>query len=190
MAAIAVHLATVGKDWEPLRAKFPEVSRATFFRLVARVRGAPPAKRVLPGAVRKAKALANAHLPAPVSPDYLAKGGSKAVANIDFLTRFEGLWRDAEMLRAWATKTTGEGADAVESVKVPMIFADSVRLRQGTLESMLKAMAEVYDLERQQSFYNAILAAIQQVSPEVARRVLVELERLNRERGMTSAALG
>jgi hypothetical protein len=120
------------------------------------------------------------HLPAAPSPDYV--GRPRASGNMDFMQRLEDLYADAETLRQFSMDTkTGR-------IKLPKYLTQSVSLRQKLLETALKAMQEVWDLRRMQSFYDSVLAEISQESPEVAMRIMERLKKLNSEIGMTFEA--
>jgi hypothetical protein len=66
-----------------------------------------------------------------------------------------------------------------------MFFGQSINIRDGLLNTALKATQTVHDLQRNQNFWDAVIEEIAAESPETARRIMVRLHRLNSELGMT-----
>jgi hypothetical protein len=188
IADIAEHLAERGaQDWENLRARYvPEsMSDRTFWRLVEAVKAGKPHTEILAGKIKKAKITmmkAGDHLPAPISPEYLVKGGSDAIAKVDFLAEFTRLWRDIRLLREWST-TPGE--DGKEKIKNPQFFVQQIRLSRETMETAMKVASEVYKLNTSQEMWRAVLDEVEKESPECAERIIKRIARLNAERGLT-----
>lgn len=124
---------------------------------------------------------ASEHLPAAPSPDYITTSG-RASGNLDFMRELERLYEDAEKLRTFAMdEKTGR-------IKLPKYLAQSINLRNGLLQTTLKAMQEVWDLRRMTEFYDAVINAVAEESPECAGRIMERLKKLNAETGMTYEA--
>lgn len=167
-----------------LRDKYQSVPRASWFRWVRSV------KQLVGHVDQKTQRLdesaaialqASEHLPAAPSPDYVGKTPT-AKGNLDFMQKLDELYSDAEKLRAFAIdEKTGR-------IKLPKYLAQSVSLRQRLLDTGLKAMQEIWDLRRMQSFYDSVLEEISKESPECAQRIMERLKNLNAEVGMTYEA--
>jgi hypothetical protein len=197
-AAIAEHLRTVGpRQWQQVRARFPDVPDATWWRMVKRVREAPPE----PEAVRKARVRlrragldkgrliehAVAQLPDPegsLSPARVAKEGKRAFAGWDMLGAAQALYRDAELLRDHAARTDEDGQVRIAS---PKMLAGSVRLRNDLLETCLKILERAYEIERTRQFYDALIAEVSAESPAVVERIVARLTALNERMGFAYA---
>jgi hypothetical protein len=194
MDDIAAHLASRGpREWETVRARWPEVSRATFFRLVKTFRDRPAdparleeARRELAhraaGEAEAGKAAAGSPLPAPPSPDWLAKNGDHGRGQLDLMGRLQRLFDDADRLRTFSLSPDGKG------VRNPLYFVQSASLAEKLINTALRAWREVYDLQRTQDFYNAIIEEIAAESPDCAKRIMGRLARLDAEFGMTVGA--
>ena len=197
-AAIAEHLRTVGpRQWRQVRARFPGVPDATWWRMVRRVRSAPPE----PEAVRKARvrlrragldkgqliAHAAAQLPDPegsLSPAQVAKEGARAFTSWDLLGAAQDLYRDAELLRDHAARKDEDGKVRIAS---PKMLAGSVRLRNDLLETCLKLLERAYEVERTRHFYEVLVAEIAAESPAVIERIVARLTALNERMGFSYA---
>lgn len=179
--AVKTHGEAVGLKL--MRERYSDVPRSTWKRWMDELCMSPKEK-----AVREAKTAA-AHLPAAPSPAYLAEKPVEARRNIDFMTRLEDLYHDAELLRAYAVvKGYDTDGNEVSKIKMPTFFAQSIKLRADLLDNAVRTIQQVYDLRRQQAFYDAILDEIAAESPDVAHRITERLARLNNELGITADA--
>lgn len=202
--AIHEHLRIVGPaDWDAFRADWSDVPRSTFYRIVAEVRDeitagaaksdSPEALRVAQRRVRaiaepieKIQAETVKHIPATPSPAIIARDGMRAVRNIDFISRFEGLYNDADMQRAHAIVV--DEATGKERIRNPNLFASSIKLRCSILEAEMRALEGAFNFEGLQELYSIIIDEIGKESAELQQRILVRLRNLNNVRGMTVAA--
>ena len=183
IAEIAKHLAEVGsKEWAPTRKKYPAISDRAWWRLVASVKEGKTPQEILAASVKRAKYHARKNLPAVPSPEYIAKGGVQATANIDFMDAFAQLMGDATLLAEFSTKRNEDGS---RNVKNPMFFAQSIKLRVELIGTQIRAMREVWDLQRMQNFFDAVVEEVAIESPACSRRIMERLDRLNAEFGMT-----
>ena len=199
LAAIRVHLINVGPHgFDALHAKFPEISRPTFYRWLKDIREsndvelprgalATTQKRIkeVIETVEKTTEKVSKHLPTAPSPAIVAAKGDDAVVNISFMGRLESLYRDAEMIRAFSVTTAEDGS---EKIKNPLYFISSIKQRKELLDTALHAMAEVYELQRIQQMYDMILAEIGKEDPELQKRILERLRELNNRHGLTIEA--
>lgn len=196
--AIREHLAIEGpRNWDTLIAQY-DISRPTFFKYVKEVQGiagsdaSPGLLRLAKKQIKKvvteiedAKSEVVRHLPATPSPNIIAAKGERAMVNIDFMTRLESLYQDAEMVRAYAITMDEAGR---EKIKNPAFFVNSIKQRRELLETGLKAMQEVYDLNKLQDMQRAIIAVIENASPEMQVEIIEKLRELNSRYGMTVEA--
>lgn len=172
----AIHKYGIEAGPKIAREQYPDVPRSTWYRYLKAAQASP-----IDVAVAQAKK-ASKHLPAAPSPAYIAEKPVEARKNIDMMSRLESLYADAEMLRAYAMTPDGE------RIRVPTFFAQSIKLRADLLETALKAVQEVWDLQRMQRFYDTILDEIGNVDPELQRRIVERLQELNEKMGLTMEA--
>lgn len=176
--AVKTHGETVGLKL--MRERYSDIPRSTWKRWMDELCLSP-----MEVAKREAKGAA-AHLPAAPAPAYIAENPVEARRNIDFMSRLESLYEEAEMLRDYSV-AKGQDADGntVKKIKIPTYFAQSIKLRSDLLEGAVRTIQQVYDLQRMQRFYDSVLEEIAAESPEVALRITERLARLNGELGMT-----
>lgn len=177
-----------------VREHYLDVPRPTWYRWLNEVAASP-----MDVAIDTARKAAK-QMPATPSPSYLVDKPVEARAGIDFMSRLERLYADAEklaadgeMLRDYSTVTVKdlEGEERVK-IKIPAFFSnsiklrgDSIGLRASLLETAVKTIQQFYDLRRMQQFYDSILEEIAAESPEVAQRITDRLAKLNAEQGIT-----
>lgn len=195
LADIEKHLAEFGPtNWGELRKKYAKTPEPTWWRWVKKAKEATLGQEVIIEAKRKiAEQLPPSvepdephpvakHLPAAPSPHYIAKNGEVGMQTIDFLAEYHSLRSDAMLLREHSVKVDENGK---EKIKIPAFFAKSADMRLSFLETAIKATREVWDLRMMQNFYDQILRAVAEESPEVAQRITERLAKLNGELGMT-----
>ena len=195
IADIEAHLATNGPtNYAPLRERYSHLPEPTFWRYVKEAKQKPPTPALILQArerlAERAATMKNtevlgtvaANLPAAPSPDYIAKTGAQGESNLNLLEKFHTLYADAMLLRDFATNQDG-------GVKNPMVFAGSISLRHQLLATALKATEAVYDYRRIAGFWNAVLEEIAAADPEIAKRIMERLHRLNSEIGMSAGVV-
>lgn len=207
MKAVAAHLATVGSNnWTPILETHPEISVPTKWRLIRDAKAADVPRpelinaraklvqkvKKLPKDARREEAEENGtqhiakQLPAAPSPHYIAKSGEAGLQALDFVAEIYALYRDANMLRAFAiTNVTAEDGTTIEKIKNPAAFDKSIVRRADLLETAIKAVQEIWDLRTMQNFYETIIEEIGRESPEVQKRIMERLAILNSKAGMT-----
>jgi hypothetical protein len=208
LADIRAHMSIYGSnEWDKVLDKYrTQVAERTLWRWIAQIRDGnkplpPTANKVPPpvqeqidaavedGANRARLALVK-NIPAAPSPSYMAKAGVRAEHQIDFLTQVTKLMADGEMLRAYAV-TDDAAAPGREKIKNPVVFANSITQRLRVMETAIKVMQEIWDLEAMQRFFDEITAIIvdeMAAFPELQVAVLKRLKALNDARGITPYA--
>jgi len=213
-AEIVAHLRVYGRErWDLIREK-PEyapyigkeagaVGKRKFFRWVGHVTNGIPDPHVgvqgrhketpdaahdaLDDGRRRALAAAQKNIPAAPSPAYMMRKGAEADNQINFLAVVHDLMRDANKMRA-ASVTPDEAAEDGEKIKNFHLFGQAFDKRLRLMETALKVMQEIWDLQYQQRFYDAIVAIIVEELapyPEAQERAIRRLADLNSRRGMT-----
>lgn len=206
-SAVAQHLATVGaNNWNAVLAQFPDVPEATKWRWIREAKAADVPRpelinaraklvqkvKKLPKDARRVEAEENGtttiarQIPAAPSPAFIARTGEAGLQTLDFVAEIHTLYRDANMLRAFAIATvTSEDGTTSERIKNPAAFDKSIVRRADLLETAIKAVQEVWDLRTMQNFYETIIEEIGRESPECQRRIMERLAILNSKSGMT-----
>lgn len=197
--AIGEHLALHGPTgWPDLMAKFPGVSRSTFFRYIKEVRESmEAAAAVRPGADIKAMQKRiraqvqapeqaarrlKAQIPAAPSPAVIVGLGAGVDEVFNFMTTFNQIVRDANMMRSAAVSAN---ADGTEKLKNPMLMDRSVGRRLDLIETWLRAQDLVWNFERMQELYHLILEEVGKADPQTQQAILSRIRTLNNQRGMT-----
>lgn len=188
------------RNWDTLMSKYPDVSRATFWRMVRETRermegnvpDTPGAMRDLQHRIRARVQPADqvtekikAHLPVAPSPAVVAAAPQDAMRAFNFFAFFDRLVKDAEMLRNHSV-TVGE--DGVEKLRNPRVMERSIARRDGLLQTYLQSVQVVYNVERVRELYDLIIDEVAKETPEMQQRVLARLRALNNKRGLTMAA--
>jgi hypothetical protein len=189
---IKTHIRVHGsKDWGRVRERFPNIigdaagpsGHRRFYRWLKSIQAGKEAN--FKEAVKTSREKAARHLPVAPPPSYVAANGASVAKNIDFLVEIATVWQDAMMLRNWSVRT---GADGQPMVKNPRYLMDSIRTRLDTMETAMKIMHEVWDLQKMEDFYAEIIAIISEEMapyPDAQGRVLDRLKALNDKRAMT-----
>jgi len=193
--------------WKRYPQVFADMSKGSaaerkFFRWVEKVKkgvgeGAAEARVE---AAEVAEAMARV-LPAAPSPSYIATHGTEGRRKLDFLAMLHTVVEDIETLRLEALQTEGKGEDtrfvinpATGKPKIKLItaFDNTIRRRLDTIETAIKVMQEVYDLQRMETFYATVVDIIAEevlaLEPEVAHRIMARLKTLNDAEAMTPFA--
>lgn len=180
--AIAEHLATRGPiAWDEVRARYPEVPVATFWRWVRAAKAKPSpaqlvaAREVLAGIQGAAVARA-APVPAPIAIGAIAAAGAEATRHVHFLRAFDELMADADLLRSFALNDQRQ-------VGSPKIFVDAAKMKIQLLQMWLSAIPVLYSAERTERFYASMIDTIASCEPEVAKAITVRLRVLSEQAG-------
>lgn len=189
------------RNWDGLMAKYPDVSRATFWRLVkeTRERMENQAAGEGPGAVREIqkrirervatpdqiKEKVKAHLPVAPSPAVVAAAPQDAMEAFNFFAFFNQIVEDSMLARNQNIKVNPDGTTKIVN---PMMFDRNLSQRRNLLNSYTQAVDTIYNMERIRDLYDMIIEAIGEASPEIQQVVLAKLRNLNNRVGMTMAA--
>jgi len=102
---------------------------------------------------------------------------------LDFWAMLDELEHDARLMRDFAL---ARGADGTVKVRVPFALRDAHRMRCDLIRLALAQAEAAWSVERAQSFFDAVVQAVEEESPECQRRIM---ERL-RDVGGEAAARG
>jgi len=168
-----------------VRARYPDVDRSTFWRWCdaakagAQAQAAALIRRTVPEIPAEV-------LPAAPAPAIVARRPAEARRNLDFMSKMEALYADAEMMRAYSTALNPDGT---ERVKSPTFFGQSIKLRSDLMERWIQAMQMLFDFEQMRGFYTIIIDEIAKIDPGTSKRIMERLDALNRERGFSAAGV-
>lgn len=204
MAAISEHLNLHGpQNWDELMARFPDVSRATFFRWIKEAKEDIEAQASRQGTAalklaqqrirssvevspERTKREMKAQLPTAPSPAVIANvPGELVEQTFDFMAYFQDIVRDANMTR---NANVVKNEDGTERLKNQMMMDRNLSRRISIIQTWLQSIETVYNVERLQELYHLIIDEVGQSDPEVQQRILVRLRDLNNRRGLTMTA--
>lgn len=200
IAAMREHLLLVGpRDYDTLQAKFPDVSRPTFYRYLKTAREAleataaaesPAALRLAQQRIRasvekpeKTMAAVKAHMPVMPSPAVIAGDPGAASQAFKFFAFFQSIVEDADLLRGSAVVV--DEATGKQKVRNPALLDKVITRRLGIAQTYLNAFEAVYNAERIQQLYEVIVEEVGKASPEVQMAVLAVMRELDNKRGLT-----
>lgn len=215
LAEIAAHVRVYGRaQWDKVRER-PEFAhvigkeagpagRRKFFRWVDTVcaprpddadgpgrphEGREASGEALSDAQKRALLAAQKNIPAAPSPAYLMRKGADADNQINFLAIVHEIMGDVTKLRAMSLKDDPDAPDGTgKRISNPHLFGQAIDKRLRVMETALKVMQEIWDLQYQQRFYDEITSIIVEeltIYPDIQERVIRRLADLNNRRGMT-----
>lgn len=100
---------------------------------------------------------------------------------LDFWRLLDELENDARLLREFAL---ARGADGAIKVRVPFALRDAHRMRCDLIRLALQQAETAHGVQRAQEFFDAVIEAVGQESPECQRRIM---ERLRLVQGEAAA---
>jgi len=190
MAAITEHLNLNGpSNWDELMPRFPDVSRATFFRWVREAKEAIESAAAAHGTTalklaqkrirssvetpEHTRKQLKAQLPVAPSPAIVADmPGELAAQTFDFMAYFHKIVADADLVRS-AAVTKNE--DGTEKAKNPVLLDNNIRRRLGVIETWLHSMELVWNLEKMQELYRLVIEEVGKADPDTQRAILARL---------------
>ena len=157
--AIAQHLDVHGpRDWSLVWERFPDISRATFWRHVKAVREA------LSDPVPKLAEQA----PLQIYGDSLFPPFFEPLKK---LAEYERLLPEAEEMGRQARDNRGKIINW-------RMYAKSMEMRRGLLQEQIAAAQQLLDMGKMQRLYDAVLETVCAAAPELARDIMVRLRDL------------
>jgi hypothetical protein len=168
--AIAIHLQNIGPEkWDLVRADFPEISSATFWRRVKEVRqelGEPLAAKT--PAVGQSGTAVSTDLAQEDIPQF---GFYRPLQQS---LRLRQLFADAEILKQQSLDKHGK-------ILNHTMYTKSITLRESLLNSELQMVERWATINTQTEFYARVIDTVSAASPEVAQKIMFELGMLNEE---------
>ena len=197
--AINAHLHLHGPNkWPELMAKYPDTSRATFFRYIKEVRediekqagensGAElkmMQKRIRSQTVtpEQTKRQMKANMPVSPSPAIIVGMGQNVEEVFNFMAHFNQLLRDADMMRKKSVKVDANGT---ESLQNPMLMDRSMGRRIDLIETWVRTQDLVWNMEKMQELYFLIIEEVGKVDSDTQQAILARIRTLNNKRGLT-----
>lgn len=177
-ADIRAHLLSQGSQgWTALRGRYPEVSPATFWRLLRQVKGET---RASAGEVTHLKpshlSETSKQFPRHEADRKAASPSGEKRRRMNVMPLFlelGSLISEAELLREYAMDESGR-------IRHPEAFAKSIKLREGLISRAVNIHYYASDAEAQKQFYDLLIDKIAGASPEVAKTIVVALRELNK----------
>ncbi len=168
IADIRRHLATVGsKRWQLVRARYPRISSASFFRYVREAKSSEFFDENV--RVMSCRPVSTPSVPSHVMYGELAVADTDPVPRrFDYLANFRQLFADATALRAYAL-------NADSSIKFPVIFDRALRVRLKLISRAVRLTRQIYEGRNVQIFMDALVNEIALESPELQRRLIARL---------------
>lgn len=201
LTAIGQHLLVNGPgDWASVQAQFPDISRATFFRLVEEAKRNIESNAASPGALKVAQQRVRAHvapaeetraevathLPGPSPAVVAGMGGMKSSEAFDFLAHFKSIVEDAELMRS--TLVLVDEATGKPKVRNPAMLDKNIARRLQIGQNWLEAMQLLYNQDRIRELYSIVLQAVGEADPATQQAILAKLRAANNKHGLTLAA--
>lgn len=184
-------------------ARFPGVSRATFFRYVKEVKDEIEARASARGTAElklaqqrirstveskpeNVQKKIKAHLPATPSPAVIASmPGELVESTFNFMAYFHEIVRDMKMVR---DASVVKNEDGTERLKNPMLMGNSAAQRLKAIETWIRSMELMYSFERNQEFQRIVLEEISRVDPALQQAILARLREADNRIGFTPEA--
>jgi hypothetical protein len=174
-ADIRSHLLAGRTDgWKSVQKKYPEISKATFFRYRREVELSLTGGNLDPDQEA-----------ADASADDASLASVKIARTASEMTTFpikspreiaqgyQELFADSQRMRAYALDSKGK-------VRDPVAFSRSVKMRENALGCIFMSRRELWDMERIEQFYNTIIDVIGEADPEMQRAMMRKLHDFNK----------
>lgn len=97
---------------------------------------------------------------------------------LDFFAMLDELEADARLMREFAL---ARGADGAVKLRVPFALRDAHKMRTDLIRLALQQSETAYGAQRAQEFFDAVIHAIGQESPECQRRIMERLRLVQSE---------
>lgn len=183
---IVKHLRDVGpKDWAPLMAEYPTISRRTFFRWIeeCKDRGLSEHARIRAQAIKTAKtAQALQSLPAVPAPAVFTKLGHYNDQKINLLAVINQMLMDALLIREKGMETGPDGQERMRDGGL-LYVRDSLKSRVDIVNTAVKIKQELFNLADMERYLDEvtdiIINEIGATHPEVRDKIIDRLRALN-----------
>jgi hypothetical protein len=204
MRAITEHLNIHGPaNYDELMAKFPEVSRPTFYRWLKEAKDSIEnvasehgtlALQLAQKRIRSDTELSplatqeklKAQLPAIPSPAIvagLAPGAVKQTFN--FIAFFYEILADIALLRSAAVKVNDDGTQKLVN---PMLLDKVVGKKRDMMDTYIRSQEFLFGLEQMEELFRVVIDEIGKVSPEVQQAIMVRMRGANDAIGFNANA--
>ena len=162
-------LADGSKRWKEIQSKYPQVSSATFFRLVAQVKAERAEADELPAEPATSSRESVAEI-SQQAPNQAGRGaGLQGPVRADGLvSEIALLFEDANLLRSYALDSQGK-------VKFPNTFVESAKLRDRAIRVAFAMLADIYGVAAQAAYFDALTDAILASDPETQKRLMLAM---------------
>jgi hypothetical protein len=204
MRAIAEHLSIHGtSNYADLFAKFPKVSRATFFRWIKEAKDAfedvasehgTLALQLAQKRIRSSVELSpevteqklKAQLPVAPSPAIIAALPPGAVQQtFNFIAFFYEILADIALLRSAAVKVDEHGNQKLVN---PMLLDKVVGKKRDMMDTYIRSQEFLFGLEQMEDLFRVVIDEIGKVSPEVQQAIMVRMRATNDTHGFNMNA--
>lgn len=159
------------------REKFPDVPAGTWGRWRQQAVG-----HVADADARATSALAQeirSNIPAPeVLSQAMAQPVPATRRALDFWATLDELESDARLMRDFALS---RGADGTVKLKVPFALRDAHRMRCDLIRLGLQQAEVAFGVQRAQEFFDAVVHAVGEESPDCQRRIMARLRSVQGE---------
>jgi len=173
--------------WKPIREQFPDISMPTLSRMRDAVRRKHPELTVKekpkpkPKKRRKNRQVIEPppkEVPAEVVEPVALP--TRSGANISLLQKWHEVAEEVETsLRCFKPPKPGE------KPVHPRYYLDSLTLKAKIVTDLMKAMRQLWNIDRIQFLYDTIVKHLRDRDPELAKAVLADIELSYREAGIT-----
>lgn len=97
---------------------------------------------------------------------------------LDFWTKLDELENDARLMREFALS---RGADGTVKLKVPFALRDAHRMSCDLIRLGLQQAEVAFGVQRAQQFFDAVVHAVGEESPDCQRRIMERLRQVQGE---------
>lgn len=180
--AVLEHLRKYGSSqWSLVKDKFPDVPNSRFWRTIKRLQGQAA---LMPNNVRKvlaATAKAQDHLPIVVPTSLVEREPERVSASIDYMYQMQEVFRVADAMRDFSLTADGK-------VKLPMFLLQSGKLRNEAVRTFAQCSQYLNDQKMMQLMFEEVVRMIGEEAPELQRKLIDGLEKINRKFGATPSS--
>jgi len=168
-AAIVDHLKTIGaRDWEEVQKDFLDIPTSSFWRYVKKAKEQIES----PTVPNLAGDLFSQKEPAAQSEPWDKPELNSTFRMLKHAQRFYELHADILALRQHSLDTDGR-------IRDPKIFAKTIQIRSQLVKDELYVVDGIRDVDLITKFFDAIMKAVANASPEAAKAIMISLNELH-----------